>query len=349
MPILWKLIAILLGCWLLFMTIVVVQKRHTGLSLNPLCEPFDPFSDDSAEVEDQNSHHARIESHGLKSTWYASKYHHIPSQNVELTPRNARPRRPEIGGKSRAVGDSSIAATAASRDQPPWVLVVPYRGRPMHLSVFLDIMPTFLNFSGFSRFNIVVVEQFDAETPFNRAKLFNVAIDLFKSRVSYFCFHDIDMIPAHPDAGEWYSFPSKPTHLAVNLQAFGFKLPYRRYVGGILCMSNAHINRVNGFSNLFWAWGGEDDDMATRLELAKLTVKRPPVAYFWSLQRGHTIRDKSNLEENKRLIDTKSVASRYKTEGLNSLQYKIVDRATRADHEWILVDLLAPANKTGPH
>ena len=33
---------------------------------------------------------------------------------------------------------------------------------------------------------------------------------------------------------------------------------------------------VNGFSNLFWGWGGEDDDMANRLRIKKLFISRYP-------------------------------------------------------------------------
>ena len=33
---------------------------------------------------------------------------------------------------------------------------------------------------------------------------------------------------------------------------------------------------VNGFSNMFWGWGGEDDDMANRLRVKKLFISRYP-------------------------------------------------------------------------
>ena len=36
------------------------------------------------------------------------------------------------------------------------------------------------------------------------------------------------------------------------------------------------VKAVNGFSNMFWGWGGEDDDMANRLRVKKLFISRYP-------------------------------------------------------------------------
>lgn len=35
-------------------------------------------------------------------------------------------------------------------------------------------------------------------------------------------------------------------------------------VGGVLAIKNHQFEMVNGYSNQFWGWGGEDDDMAYR-------------------------------------------------------------------------------------
>ena len=35
--------------------------------------------------------------------------------------------------------------------------------------------------------------------------------------------------------------------------------------------------KVNGFSNRFWGWGGEDDDMANRIFANNLYISRYPV------------------------------------------------------------------------
>ena len=39
-------------------------------------------------------------------------------------------------------------------------------------------------------------------------------------------------------------------------------------------LSPAHLQQLNGFSNQYWGWGGEDDDMAKRLASNKLRITR---------------------------------------------------------------------------
>jgi hypothetical protein len=39
------------------------------------------------------------------------------------------------------------------------------------------------------------------------------------------------------------------------------RLWYQEIVGGVLAINTQDYVRVNGFSNSYWAWGGEDDDM----------------------------------------------------------------------------------------
>jgi len=41
-------------------------------------------------------------------------------------------------------------------------------------------------------------------------------------------------------------------------------------------MTKDHFILVNGFSNLFWGWGGEDDDMFERIQYHNLNVSRYP-------------------------------------------------------------------------
>lgn len=51
----------------------------------------------------------------------------------------------------------------------------------------------------------------------------------------------------------------------INLTfAFHFRLPYAALFGGVSAMTVKQLRTVNGFSNSFWGWGGEDDDMSNR-------------------------------------------------------------------------------------
>lgn len=39
------------------------------------------------------------------------------------------------------------------------------------------------------------------------------------------------------------------------------RLWYKEIVGGVLAISMDDYRTVNGYSNMYWGWGGEDDDM----------------------------------------------------------------------------------------
>ena len=45
---------------------------------------------------------------------------------------------------------------------------------------------------------------------------------------------------------------------------FPRRLPYAQLVGGAFAIKTDHFFRVNGYSNFYWGWGGEDDDMGLR-------------------------------------------------------------------------------------
>ena len=44
-----------------------------------------------------------------------------------------------------------------------------------------------------------------------------------------------------------------------------FRLPYLDLFGGVCAISITQMQKVNGFSNFYFGWGGEDDDMSKRL------------------------------------------------------------------------------------
>jgi predicted glycosyltransferase involved in capsule biosynthesis len=53
-----------------------------------------------------------------------------------------------------------------------------------------------------------------------------------------------------------------------------YTLLYNTLFGGVTSMSRKHFESVNGYSNQFWGWGGEDDDMWNRIRHARLNVSR---------------------------------------------------------------------------
>ena len=46
-----------------------------------------------------------------------------------------------------------------------------------------------------------------------------------------------------------------------------FRVPYQDIFGGATAFTRQHFRLVNGFSNQYYGWGGEDDDIFKRLDM----------------------------------------------------------------------------------
>lgn len=53
-----------------------------------------------------------------------------------------------------------------------------------------------------------------------------------------------------------------------------FRLPYADYFGGVTAMKREVYITINGFSNSYWGWGAEDDDLFNRVTYHKLPISR---------------------------------------------------------------------------
>jgi len=157
-------------------------------------------------------------------------------------------------------------------------IIVPYRDRPQQLKRFVSHMEDYLKDI---EYEIFIIEQSD-DKPFNRGKLLNVG---FKSACDkgcdYFVFHDVDMLPEDVD----YSYSDKPLHLATHLQEHDYETTFFDYFGGVTMFNKDDFKTINGFSNEYWGWGFEDDDLLVRclesdLELDTETTRQDSIQEF---------------------------------------------------------------------
>ena len=113
------------------------------------------------------------------------------------------------------------------------------------------------------------------------------------------------------------------------------RLPYESLFGGVSAMRVDHFNKVNGFSNLFWGWGGEDDDMSNRIRFYKLLISRYPP----SVARYTMLTHKKAKANSNRYKVLRNGIKRSKTDGLSNLKYKRLNLKLRPLYTHILVDI----------
>ena len=148
-------------------------------------------------------------------------------------------------------------------------ICVPHYNRREHLSKFIPHMDEFFKDKDIE-YKIFVANQVypDSVSGFNRGMSKNVAFDVARQEgYDYFCFHDIDMLPEDDSCD--YSWVDRPTHLASRLSKFNYNLIYPEYIGGVTLFNKEHFNWINGFSNKYWGWGFEENQL-NQTEIEKL-------------------------------------------------------------------------------
>lgn len=150
---------------------------------------------------------------------------------------------------------------------------VPYRNREAHLKEFVPKVGKYLEDRGID-YCIYFGHQKDDKL-FNRGAMKNVAAKFaFEDGCDYIVWHDIDMIPEE-GGGADYSYPAEhPVHIATNISQMDYKLKYFEYFGGAVLFTKEQAYKTNGYSNEYWDWGSEDDDLFWRCYLEGLADVR---------------------------------------------------------------------------
>ncbi|RNA23369.1 beta-1-4-N-acetylgalactosaminyltransferase bre-4-like, partial [Brachionus plicatilis] len=200
-------------------------------------------------------------------------------------------------------------------------LIVPYRDRLLNLQLFLNHMHPFLKKQQIE-YGIYLVEPVENIT-FNRGLLMNIgyaeAVSESKSW-ECFVFHDVDLLPE--DERNIYSCPETPRHMSSAVSTLKYKLPYAAIFGGVTEFTKDQFEKINGFSNLFFGWGGEDDDLRKRVVKKGYTVSRYPLEIGRYTMAKHG-RDTHNKPNPRRYALLKSSSLRMDYDGVRNLNYQV--------------------------
>ncbi len=196
--------------------------------------------------------------------------------------------------------------------------IIPFRDRSDHLAYFLhNIIPILKRQQ--LKFRFIVVEQVSPDL-FNKGRLHNAGFEFAQSLgVNCVVFHDVDMIPL--DDRNTYGYPRQPRHVAPYTDTLNYELWYHNLVGGVLSMKTEHYVKLNGFSNEYWGWGGEDDDMGKRILGHGMAILRPhrAVGRYTMLQH----KQRSRAKPVRKILS--GAAKRWKTDGLNSCVWNVTN------------------------
>ena len=175
-----------------------------------------------------------------------------------------------------------------------------------------------------------IIEQ-DDQRPFNRGALLNAGAMIAHEHEDYCVFHDVDMVPEQADY-RWASLPlSLVEHRRKESQQC-FQRGFYNYFGGVTLIDNDIFQRINGFSNRYFGWGCEDNDLLLRLHYYGYRAAKDISGSYCVFEHadarsarnkplGRILKEKWFIQRNfRRLSWFEQTGKPHKGDGLNRLQ-----------------------------
>jgi hypothetical protein len=164
-------------------------------------------------------------------------------------------------------------------------IIIPHRNRIEHLEYFCDNIYK-LKLKKNHSFDIYVIDQYNNEK-FNRGILLNIGYNIAKQNYNYdrYIFHDVDSYPPQPLFDLYFQYINYNIHFASPYLDYKYK--YDQFFGGVVGLTGYDFEKINGYPNTFFGWGGEDDVLLNRLIINKIPVYR--IAHEKETSSGNTI------------------------------------------------------------
>ncbi|XP_077319481.1 beta-1,4-galactosyltransferase 3-like [Lithobates pipiens] len=215
-------------------------------------------------------------------------------------------------------------------------IIIPHRKREKHLKYLLYYLHPFLQRQQLN-YGIYIIHQAGNFT-FNRAKLMNVGFKEAMKDKAWDCLilHDVDLIPE--DDRNLYTCAEFPIHASVAIDKFNYTLPYESCFGGVSALTPEQYRKTNGLSNSYWGWGGEDDDLSSRIYFGGMKISRPAalVGRYKMIQHNP---DQGNELNPQRFTLLEQTLKTWRQDGLNSLKYKRLSKELLPLYTNITVDI----------
>lgn len=195
------------------------------------------------------------------------------------------------------------------------------------LDFFLPKFKEYIESGPKFNYEIIVVEEHTPETiTFNLGRTINIGFDIVKDQMEehdMFMFHPVDLLPKNTN----YSVSVSTKFCMKGYRPHpSFVWPRQKILDGhyyykAICLTKSDYQKLNGFTNNFVGWGGEDDEFFLRMEFKFVDLEISVSEY------ERLTHDGSNGPNFPRHLETihKSVREGKCTSGLDDLQYEILD------------------------
>ena len=223
------------------------------------------------------------------------------------------------------------------------VIIVPFRdsgdqNRNDQLEKFIE---------HYKDFNILIVEQSHDSKKFNRGALLNIGYDYltrYLPKITNFIFHDVDILMSKDIVDRYYGEDEKElVHIGLLVKNSKYS-DTNNFLGRVLRVSKEMYKKINGFPNTFYGWGGEDDALSHRI--GRNIVYRPDEKKTGiELEtKNDIIKDDTNSRKEVHKIEQIiSDDLQWKINGVNSLQYSLIENKSLGDKVRKITVHLAPS------
>ena len=237
------------------------------------------------------------------------------------------------------------------------------RERRVYVQLMNKLMVPYCNF------HIYIIEQSDDGELFNIGKLKNIGYEIANKKKNngkdgkdgkdgrdggdfdHFIFTDIDVIPDYDLMKYFLITPEQPISLAIRGTRYESKdkMIGKVFLGALLSFSKKNFEDINGYPNNYWGWGGEDDSLIDRIRNSGYkNICYPKVGSVIDIEEDSAMKTiniptkiKSAVKDLEKYEKRLGDLSGWKKNGINSLQYKILDETKISSNiTQIKVDLM---------
>jgi predicted NAD-dependent protein-ADP-ribosyltransferase YbiA (DUF1768 family) len=221
------------------------------------------------------------------------------------------------------------------------ILIVPFRENRFQNRA--EQLENFIRAYG-SSMPILIVTQSDDGRGFNRGALLNIGFDFLarssgvRGSFDSFIMHDVDLVFPPEFVEKYYGSAASSSgssrrqiiHYGKTIKGY---YDYPDFLGGAIEFSRNAFERINGFPNHIYGWGGEDDALKVRIASVGSTVYRPDETKqeaMLALAPGQAeTKDIPELVAKYKNEDLLLDESIWKINGLNSLHYTVLEETMK--------------------